>query len=420
MSVNKTFIFDTLKYIPIKVLPAFAGVLTVFFLTKQSLLDTASYVNYTFIMAALLIFAQIVGGWVNSSVIYYHSSFDNDEEKKFFIINISYLQWFFLLLGSIGLFFTIFIAIQSLLISLFIVLILVFQIFLNFNYSFFQAKREITRQINATFIQALFQIVGIIVCYFFFKGSLDAVFFFLLLSYAVTSVFIVLQKKNLMHFDFNLKTSFDITFCKKILSYGLPICLWFFSTQLYQIGDRILFKYFNFTDHVGNYVSFRDLAVGLSGFISMPLLFASHPIIMQLSKNEENKPDIESLLRKNILILTAIFLPIIVISYFYGEDLIKYIVGEKYLLNPVLMSVVLFTILLGCISIYLQKGIESKGNTMLMLKISLLVACISILLNIIFIKKHGIVSSIYISLISHLLYCLGIYFYSRKIFKIFF
>lgn len=419
MSVNKTFIIDTLKYIPIKVLPAFAGVLTVFFLTKQSLLDTVSYVNYTFIMATLLIFAQIVGGWVNSSVIYYHTSFDNNEEKEYFIINISYLQWLFLILGSIGLFLTILFTIKSLLISIFIMLILIFQIFLNFNYSFFQAKREIKRQINATFIQALLQIIGIVVCYFFFKGSLEFVFFFLLLSYMVTSVFVILQKNNIMHFNYKLNSSFNVNFCKKILSYGLPICLWFFSTQLYQIGDRILFKYFNLTDHVGNYVSFRDLAVGLSGFISMPLLFAAHPIIMQLSKDIENKKEIESLLRKNILILTAIFLPIIITTYFYGEDLIKYVVGEKYLLNPVLMCVVLLTILLGCISMYLQKGIESKGNTILMLKISLFVACVSILLNVISIKKYGIISSIYISLISHILYCLGIYFYSRKIFKIF-
>lgn len=417
MSIGKDFIFDTLKYIPIKVMPAFSGILTVFFLTKKGLLDTPSYVNYTFIIATLLIFMQIVGGWVNSSVIYYYTSLHEDEEKKDFSMNISYLQLFFIVLGSIGLFLTIVLTLKSAVLALFVVTILFFQSFLNFNYSFLQAKRNIKDQVTATFIQASFQIIGLLICYFFFKGSIVYLFLFLLVSYLIPVIYLFVSGKNVMQFKVN--SSFDVAYCKRILAYGLPICIWFFSTQLYQIGDRILFKYFNITESVGNYVSFRDLSVGLSGFVAMPLLFASHPIIMQLSKDPDNKSDIEKMLRRNIGILTGIFLPIIIISYFYGESIIKYIVSEKYLLSPVLMVIVLSTILLGIISIYLQKGIEVKGNTLLMLKISVAVAIVSVLLNMIFIRKYGIVSAIYISLLCHILYCLGIYFYSRKVFKIF-
>lgn len=417
MSIGKDFIFDTLKYIPIKVMPAFSGILTVFFLTKKGLLDTPSYVNYTFIIATLLIFTQIVGGWVNSSVIYYYTSFNNNKDKENFSMNISYLQLFFITVGGVILFLIISLTLESATLALCVLLILVLQTFLNFNYSFLQAQRDIKSQVSATFIQSTFQIGGIFICYFFFKGSIEYLFFFVLLSYIITSVYVFLNKKNLMHFK--IQDSFDFNYCKRILSYGFPICLWFFSTQIYQIGDRILFKYFNLSTNVGNYVSFRDLSVGLSGFVAMPLMFASHPIIMQLSKNPNNKNDIEKMLRKNIIILSAFFLPVIIITYFYGEYIIKYIVGEKYLLSPVLMTIILFTILLGIISIYLQKGIEVKGNTTLMLKISIIVAVVSLFLNMIFINKYGIVSSIYISLLCHLVYCFGIYYYSRKVFKIF-
>lgn len=417
MSTSRNFIFDTLKYIPIKVMPAFAGILTVFFLTKKSLLNVPSYVDYTYIIALLLIFGQIIGGWVNSSVIFYYTSYENVKDKENFTLNISYLQLTFLVIGSAALFIIIFFTLHSFVISLLIIFILFFQIFLNFNYSFFQAQRNIRRQIVSTFIQSTLQIVGLIICYYFFKGSIDAVLFFMLTSYMCTAGYLMVAKKNVMHFKFD--NSFDTVFCKKILEYGFPVCLWFFSTQVYQIGDRVLFKYFNLTADVGNYVSFRDLSVGLSGFVAMPLLFASHPIIIQLSKNEDNKLTIEKLLRRNIVILTIIFMPIIVIAYLYGEFLIKYIVSEKYLLSPVLMVVVLSTILLGIISIYLQKGIEAKGNTFLMLKISMFVAIFSVILNFIFIKEYGVVASIYISLICHILYCVCIYFYSRRIFKIF-
>ena len=417
MSIGKDFFYDTLKYIPIKIMPAFSGILTVFFLTKKGLLDLPSYVDYTFIIAALLICSQIVGGWVNSSVIYYYTGYEHDSDREDFAVNISYLQLFFLWLGGVVLFSVIMFTLQSFVVALFTVGILFLQTFLTFNYSFFQAKRDIKSQVNATFLQALLQIAGVIGCYYFFKGSVGYVFFFLFLSYLITGVYMIVMKKNVMHLKPGADVNIDI--CKKILAYGLPICLWFFSTQLYQIGDRILFKYFNLTYHVGNYVSFRDLSVGLSGFIAMPLLFASHPIIIQLSKNPENKSVIEKLLRRNIGILSAVFLPVMIITYFYGDFLIQYIVGKQYVLKPALMVAVLFTILLGVIAIYLQKGIEAKGNTMLMLKISMITAVFSIVLNLVFIKTYGVVSAIYISLLSHIVYCVGIYLYSRKVFKIF-
>jgi len=82
---------------------------------------------------------------------------------------------------------------------------------------------------------------------------------------------------------------FDIVVCKKLIFYGLPICLWFFATQFFLVGDRILFKYFDIIDKVGNYASFRDLSVGLSGFITMPLLLATHPLIMQLWKKNDSR-----------------------------------------------------------------------------------------------------------------------------------
>lgn len=417
MSAGKDFLYDTLKYIPLKVMPGVSGVLTLFFLTKKGIVDTTTYVDYTFIAATLIIFAQIVGGWVNSSVMYFYTSFTNKEEKESFIINISFLQLFFVVFGVVGLFLTAMLTIKSSITAVLIVFILVLQIYLNYSNSFLQVKRDIKTQLIVTFIQAISQILGLVLCYYFFKGSLEYFFFFLLISYINSALFVIWKKKAPL--CFNLTESFDLPYCKKILSYGLPICLWFFSTQLYQIGDRVLFKYFNLTKNVGNYVSFRDLSVGLSSLIAMPLLFASYPMIMQLSQKKENKTIVEQLLRRNIIIITLVFLPLLGIVYFKGELLVKLIVGEEYLLSPLLMVIVLLTILLGIISIYLQKGIEVKGNTLLMFKISMLVAAFSITLNFVLIKEYGVISSIFISLFSHLLYCVSVYFYSRKVFRIF-
>jgi len=197
---------------------------------------------------------------------------------------------------------------------------------------------------------------------------------------------------------------YDKEMIKRILSYGIPICIWFFSTQFYSIGDRLLMKYFNITHQVVNYVAFRDLSVGLSGFVSMPLLFASHPIIMNLVLKEGNKKEAIRIIEKNINILLIIFLPCMGVIFFYGDVLIKFFIGEKYLLSPLDMLVILLSVLIGCISIYLQKGLETSFNTKYMLKVSLAVGLASLILNIWLLPKFEVKAAILIGLFSQLLY----------------
>ena len=49
---------DVLKYLPVKILPAFAGVFTIFLLTRT--LSTFLYADYVFLMATVLLFGQLI------------------------------------------------------------------------------------------------------------------------------------------------------------------------------------------------------------------------------------------------------------------------------------------------------------------------------------------------------------------------
>lgn len=411
-SVDKSFGADVLKYLPVKILPALSSLLTIFIVIR--ILTKQQYIDYSFILAVLLLFVQLTGGWINSTVMFFQPEFEKSNFEEQFKASIIFLQCMFVLFGLIGAMLAIFIGVESAVISLLSGSILVFQVSLNLQYSFFQSQRQILAQISSTLIQSITQICGVILCYFFFQNSLLSILLTLNISY----LFAFGSAVHFSKYKFFTSYAVETKYLKKILEYGMPVCLWFFCTQFYSIGDRILLKYFEITYLVGNYISFRDLAVGLSGFISMPILMAAHPIILRLSKDKLYKSNIEKLLEKNIKLLILIFTPCFILIFFYGEVLLQRIVGINYVLNPILMVIVLVTILINCISMYLQKGIEVTNNTWIMLKISFLVAVFSFIFNIVFINNFGVYSSIIISLISQILYSFFIYKKSREVFKI--
>ena len=177
-------------------------------------------------------------------------------------------------------------------------------------------------------------------------------------------------------------------------------------------------QYFNIKNLVGNYASFRDLSVGLSGFITMPLLMASHPIIMQMSKNSESKKQIETILSQNIKLLITLFTSVFIGIFLIGRSVLTFIVGEKYLLDNNLMFLVMLSILFGTIAMYLHKGLETTGKTILMAKIALTVAALSFIFNFLLLPIYGVKVACVIALVSQLVYCFLVYKYSKGVFKI--
>lgn len=408
---------DILKYLPVKILPAISGLLTIYLLTR--ILSTSLYSNYVFIMATILLFGQLISGWINSSVIFFYSDYENKNSLNLFKINVIGLQLLLFAVGSFGFAISSYLGLNDFLLVILGLFLLLSQTFLNLLYSFLQAERRILVQIKSTAIQSIVQIVGILYCFVYQIENLYIIISIFLLSFFLASNYVmyfdniyalIFNRKNIKLFDFNIS--------KKILLYGLPVCVWFFASQFYVIGDRILFQYFNVKSLVGNYASFRDLSVGLSGFITMPLLMASHPIIMQMSKNNVSKEQIETILSQNIKLLITLFTSVFIGIFLIGDSALVFIVGEKYLLNNNMMFLVMLSILFGTISMYLHKGLETTGKTILMAKIALTVAGLSLIFNFLLLPIYGVKGSCVIALAAQIIYCFLVYKYSKEVFRI--
>jgi O-antigen/teichoic acid export membrane protein len=382
-------------------------------------LSISLYSNYAFITATILLFGQLISGWINSSVIFFYPDFEVNNSIDVLKINVIALQLILYLLGAIGFALTCYFGLEDFLMVIYGLLLLLSQTFLNLLYSFLQAERRIFVQIRSTSIQSLIQIIGVVFCFFYQKENLYVVIAVLFLSYFVASNYVMYSDK-IYGLIFNSKaiSSLDFGIAKRILLYGLPVCVWFFASQFYAIGDRILFKYFNVHDLVGNYASFRDLSVGLSGFITMPLLMASHPIIVQMWKNNVSKHEIEKLLSQNIKLLITLFAPVFMGIFLIGDWVLTKVVGKKYLLDNELMFLVLLSIFFGTVSMYLHKGLETTGRTILMAKIAVFVAILSLILNVLFIPNYGVKAACIVSVMAQLIYCILVYWFSKNVFRI--
>ncbi|MES2651643.1 MAG: polysaccharide biosynthesis C-terminal domain-containing protein [Bacteroidota bacterium] len=403
---------DTLKYLPVKILPAIVGLLTIFFLTRS--LSTTVYANYSFIIATILIFSQLISGWVNSAVLFFFPDYDKNGTLERLKVDVVRLQSILYAIGAIGFSIVIYIGLRELTLVLCALFLLFAQTFLNLLYSFLQAERRVLVQIKSTSIQSIVQLLGIFCCYLYCPNDLGFVILVLFLSYFAANIYVIYADKMFGLIIEGFFSQLKFEGAKKILYYGLPICLWFFASQFYAVGDRILLKYFNVNFLAGNYASFRDLAVGVSGFITMPLLMASHPIIVQMWKSGANKKEIENVVSQNIMLLTTLFTPFFIALFLLGQWIMNIVVGDAYLLENYLMILVLASIFFGTVSMYLHKGLEVTGKTLVMAKMALVTAIFSFVGNCFFIPEYGVKGVCIVAVLSQLLYCVLIYNLSRK------
>jgi O-antigen/teichoic acid export membrane protein len=416
---SSSFKSDIIKYFPVKIFPGINGIITIYLLTRS--LKPENYGAYSFIIATILLFSQLAGGWLNSSIIYFHPDHSKTGTLHELVQSVIKLQMLLCSGTSIGLAIVLWLGSHDYKIVILGFLIMIFQVSQNLIYSFLQAGRKINIQARSTAIQSLTQIIGLIIYRIFFRDRIALVIGVVMLGYLSSTVYAFFKDHFYQFITFN-KQKFNRLESRKIihevLVYGLPICIWIFANQFYNIGDRIVLKFFHISKGLGNYTSFRDLAIGLSAFITTPILMASHPIIMQVWKFTMQKDEIEEIINHNIRILIVLFTPLIVGTIILGKIIMSRFVGTAYLLDTSFMTIIWVTTLLGGISMYLHKPFEVTNRTFIMSKIAVLTALGSLLLNCLLIPFFGIKASVYIGLIVQLYYCIHIYIASRQFFKL--
>lgn len=411
---NKTSLSrDALAYIPVKIIPAITGLLSIVILTRN--LAPEEYGRYSVVIAIALLLVQLTGTWLSNSVLYVYPEYSSEKGQSEFrrqTINLQLL----VAIPAMGIaYLAIYIVTHAQLLALAGGILVLGQLMQGLMMVFLQSSRKIYTQAIAVVFQSISQLAILCVLIFVANGKETAAVIAVVLGFLSGNIVLILANRKLHILTISKSTIISRELFLKLLSYGMPMCLWFFATQFYMIGDRIFLQFFGVTEQLGQYASFRDLATGCAGFLAMPLLMASHPIIMAKWKSGGTSEEIERIISGNITLLAMLFTPLIVMTDTLGHDLIIALFGQRYALDESIMVLIVISIFIGSITMYLQKGLEVTGKTLLMAKLSLLAAIFCTIADFIAIPNFGVLGGAVVVVISVIFYLVMVLVAVRKI-----
>lgn len=407
---------DMLKYIPFKIIPGLSTIFVILILTSQ--LPLADYGKYSSILVTVLLISQFTGTWIYSAVLYAYPKF-YEAEGDLFKYRIIGFQILLIIPGALICLFVVYYLTGSILIALFASALLMFQVFNSLIYSFMQSLREVSLQTKSVLIQVILHLFFLSAFLLFFKKSLSFAIIAIAISYFFCFIY-TLRKSHIsiqsLFGAVNLNV-INYSGTKAVVQYGLPLALWFFSTQLFTLGDRLILNFYNLDEGLGMYSTYRDLLTGGFSFFSMPLLLASHPIIMKMWTKNVDKNKIEQILSDNVTLIILLFLPVMMFIYEFGSVIFLKWMNYQYF-NKEIVVLIMFSIMTSAIGIYSQKGLEVIGNTRLMAKIAIFVVLASIGFNFLAIGFWGVNGLAVVNLLSQILYMLIVYNFGKKYLKI--
>lgn len=393
---------DVLAYIPVKLVPAVTGLLGIIFLTRN--LAPEEYGRYAAVVAAVLLIVQLMGTWLSNSVLYFFPEERTPERKYGFWRQTINLQ-LILALPAMAL---AYIAINAItkdpLLSLTGSALTLLQLTHALMLTFFQSSRKIHHQAIVVSLQGISQIIALLLLVLLYEGKEVSAIVALITGFAVGNVFLILFNRQVIVKSTISTSALPRELIGKLIKYGVPMSLWFFATQFYMIGDRMIFQYFGITEQVGQYTAFRDLAIGCAGFLTMPLLMATHPIIMEKWKSKHPANEIAKIIKRNTITLSILFAPLVVGANIIGNEVVTILFGYRYALSSDIMTLVVFSIYVSSIAIHLQKGLEVTGQTLLMAKLALFTATFFLIISLISIPKYGVIGGAIGSVFASCLY----------------
>jgi len=411
---TNSYIFrDVLAYIPVKIVPALTGLLSIILLARN--LRPEEYASYSSAIITVLLLVQLAGTWISNSVLFFIPEKSTPECKYVFFRQTMNIQLLIAIPAAALTFIIINTMTNKIQIALTGSILIIFQLTQSLMLTFFQSTRKIRCQVIIVSTQCAFQIAALCWLILVNKGKESSAISSIIVGFVAGNLITIYYIHQLLHKTHVKYKVISTTLFIKIAKYGMPMCLWFFATQFYMTGDRIILKYFGITDHLGQYSSFRDLATGCAGFITMPLLMASHPIIMEKWKKKHSINEIEKILSDNIAIISMLFMPLIAATDIIGKDLIDVLFGERYELPKKVMILVILSIYTGAIAMHFQRGLEAAGKTFLMAKLALSTAASFFLISMFLMPRYGVTGGAVAVALSSLLYIIFVILSARTI-----
>lgn len=374
-----------------------------------------NYAKYIIIYVTFLIFISGTIGWINQSIIKFHgdykdrNSFYNDAHK----INFRIAS-----LLTIPLLITIYFSTKPDSILLFLIIGLTFITACSYTSRLVQEQAEMN-----SIKYSLSEIIRLVVFLsfsFFLKeinsiSALEVIFIALFFSY-LTPLLFLKKRLNLKRFKINTKIDYSLT--KKFLRYGLPLSVWMVFSPSANGIEKYILNYFVTASVLTKYVAVYDVVFKIFSQLVNPVNRVFQPLLMNINSSG-NKELFNKTIKKGLLYLILIFLPALLLFYYFQDFILINYLGFKDIENLKLLKKVIlplaFSAIIWQIAIIWQKGLEAKEKTKLLAFYIILISIISSLFSIWLLPIYNFTILAYVNLGASIGYFLLIYFTNKYV-----
>ena len=245
----------------------------------------------------------------------------------------------------------------------------------------FQAHEQMKFQAITNIIGAVSTFIFLILVIFTSLGLFWVIFAYMFANIiSFTYVFFTVRKNY-----FKIKFSFNPTFYKDLIKYGIPFAISGVFVTIYYSLDMVMITQFVGTYDAGLY----NAAYKLLSFLTIFFTIYSVVIFPVMSKLFKDSKDLLKLgFTKSSKYLTSISIPIAVFTCFYSYDIIN-IYGFEFSSAGPILNILIWTICFIFVNGNASAVLNASHKEYSVTKICGAAALLNIVLNLIFIPKYS-------------------------------
>ena len=200
----------------------------------------------------------------------------------------------------------------------------------------------------------------------------------------------------------------------RMSKYGIPMMVWFMSSSILDIEDRLLLHWFRSERELGIYAVSYSMMSGVVMLLNLPINVAIGPVLYNYwskGKKQEAAAAITEMSRMYIYLASVLAITVAL----FGPSLLSRVLGQDYREGINIIIPIMLARMAWGVSMIGQKTLELNEKTKRLMYLSLRAAVINTVLNLIFIPSFGIYAASFSTLFCYVLYCYLVYNSSKNI-----
>lgn len=410
----KSFLKDTVGYLPAKVTPALIGFISIPIITR--IFTPQEYGNYILAMATVSVLSAIFG-WIPNSTIRFYPLYEKEGKAAFFFnaaLSYTILTVFFIT----GLFLLILTIIKNQISSnLFYLLffgagVLICLSFFEFLLHWLRSKRMVKWYSGFFVWKSIMSLVIGLGLIFLFNLGIESLLIGIMISILISLP--LLWKKAAGGYFIKIP-KLKKNLYKQMSTYSMPLVVGNLAAWILSLSDRYILEGYKGSAEVGIYSASYNISEKSIMLITTLFMLASGPIVMNIWEKDGAKKSaafVTEVTRYYLIICIPAVIGLIVLS----KTIVNVMTGEQYSEGYIIFPFVVSGVLFLGLQQRFQAGFLFYKKTKYITISIIASGLLNLVLNLILIPKHGYYAAAVTTFISYIFLLLLMIVLSRRLF----